>query len=364
MKKNYLLVLLAVSVNHYSQVLNHQNAIFGGAERHLQFKVSDAPNDVMEILSSTSQSNQFQPAIWVHKESSNGPVLVLAAHVTPQVDFGITPIINLTAGIGIFDNNAPYSSQFPWGEGGTTGLVQNRPIFAVSNAYNSFLTIAANGNIGMGTKNPLAKLHNVGTARFENLPTLNSGCILRINYVTGELGIDPTTCSKVQGLPILDKRPILNALNTVNNIETYEFKDEKSNLNSAFNTEKTKITQGDYQTLIPYLLESIKELNAKITDLESRLNAKNGANPSDEINVKVYPNPVRDIFTIYFEKAINSKYSVKIFDNNGRIAQQKSLNIKENKTNINVSNFSTGVYLYEITNADGKQITKGKFIKE
>lgn len=47
----------------FSQVLNHQSALSSKAERHLQFKVTDSPNDVMEIVNHTSVDGKFQPAI-------------------------------------------------------------------------------------------------------------------------------------------------------------------------------------------------------------------------------------------------------------------------------------------------------------
>lgn len=60
----------------FSQVLNHQSALSSKAERHLQFKVTDSPNDVMEIVNHTSVDGKFQPAIWAHRESAaDGNVL-------------------------------------------------------------------------------------------------------------------------------------------------------------------------------------------------------------------------------------------------------------------------------------------------
>ena len=49
MKKFILLGMLS-PLPFFSQVLNHQSALSSKAERHLQFKVTDSPNDVMEIV--------------------------------------------------------------------------------------------------------------------------------------------------------------------------------------------------------------------------------------------------------------------------------------------------------------------------
>lgn len=349
----------------YSQVLNHQTAIAGKAERHLQFKVTDAPNDVLEIVNHTSTNGQFAPAIWAHRESGNGNALALSAHITSAVDNGTTPIINIVAAKGIFDNNAPYASQFPWGDGGSGLPILNRPLLSVSNAYTAQLLLAANGNLGIGTTNPLSTLHTVGSVRFQSLPTITSGCNLMINPTTGQIGLSEFTfCNNTSLKDNVNKTPIINALKTVTNIDTYEFVDQENKVNTFTNSEKTKINDGDYNNLIPYLLESIKELNAKIENLESQINSKNNfPTSSNHLAVKIYPNPVKDIFNIYFDKTDTTNYSVKIYDNTGKLLINKTETPSNQKMSLNVSNFSSGLYVYEVLNNKG-EIKKGKFIKE
>ena len=361
MKKFILLGILAPAA-FFSQTLNHQTAITSKAERHLQFKVTDAPNDVMEIGNSTALNNEFQPTIWIHKESSTGPVMVLSGNITSSVDNGSTPIINLVAGKDIFDNGAPNSSQFPWGNGGTTLPIVNRPIFAISNAFNRVLTTLPNGNIGIGTSNPLSKLHTVGSVRFQSLPTIISRCLLLENSSTGEIGLG-TGCASPAKQALIDanKTPSVTAINTVKKIDTFEYIDAENNLFAVYDSNQSKITDGDYQKLIPYLIESIKELNTKIEILEGQLRSKENAISNND--VKVYPNPVKDIFNIYFDKIENTNYSVKIYDNTGKLIINKTEIPKNQKMSINVSNFSSGMYLYEVLNNKG-EIKKGKFIKE
>ena len=362
MKKTLLPLAFVLFFNASSQVLNHQNSIFGGAERFLQFKVTDAPNDVMEILNHTSQNNQFQPAIWVHKESSNSNVLALSAHITSAVDNGTTPLIQFVAGKGIYDNNAPYSSQFPWGNGGTTLPIENRPIFAVSNAYTNYLQIAANGNIGIGASNPLSKLHTIGSVRFQSLPTIISRCLLLENSSTGEIGLGKGCASPAKQILIDEnKTPIVNAINTVKKIDTFEYIDNENNLFAVYDSNQTKLTDGDYQKLIPYLIESIKELSTKIEILENQLNSKDNAISNND--VKIYPNPVKDYFNIYFEKIENSYCVVKIYDTTGKLLINKSEKPSNQKISLNVTNFASATYLYTLSTSTG-EIKKGKFIKE
>ncbi|WP_027377509.1 T9SS type A sorting domain-containing protein [Kaistella palustris] len=364
MKKTFFFCFAALPLLSFSQVLNHQNGMNGAAERHLQFKVSDTPNDVMEIGNSTSQNNQFQPSIWIHKESSPGPVMVLAGHITSAVDIGTVPVINLVAGKGIFDNYAPYSSQFPWGEGGTTMPVLNRPVFAVSNAYVNYLSVAANGNFGIGTTTPLAKLHNMGTVRFQNLPLapLRGTCRIVTNYSSGELFAD---CSNIAVKPAVNAAPIISALNTVKSIGTFET--QENGKKTAFINSETLENSGlykdiDYAKLIPYLLESIKELNIKIEDLEVQLNTRNEKLNGTE--VKVYPNPVSDYFNLYFEKANNATVTVKIYDAPGNLVSTNSALPIQGKMTLNVSNLATGTYYYEVTEPGKTSVKTGKFIKQ
>lgn len=363
MKKLLLPLAFALYFNANCQVLNHQSAISSKAERSLQFKISDAPNDVLEIVNHTSADGQFQPAIWAHRESANGNVLALSAHITSAVDTGTSPLFNIVGAKGIFDNNAPYTSQFPWGNGGTGLPIVNRPILSISNAYTSLVTVAANGNFGIGTTNPLSKLHNIGTVRLESLPNLSAGCSLKINSVTGEVGIDPTSCSRVPNIAGLEKLPIINAIKTVSKIETFKYIDEENSINSGFNIEKAELKNTDYQTIIPYLLESIKELNAKIEELEIKLSSNN-SNIKNEFNVKVYPNPVKDIFNIYFENSNNSIYSVILYDNSGKQIISKSETPKNKIISLNISNLISGIYYYEIKINGSNHIQKGKLVKE
>jgi len=295
--------------------------------------------------------------------------MVLSGNITSAVDNGTDPIINLVAGRDVFDNGAPYSSQFPWGNGGTTLPIQNRPIFAVSNAFTNYLSVAANGNFGISTNNPQSKLHNVGTVRFESLPLSDrrGKCGLIIDQLTGEVFSD---CSNIiaKNDDSKNTRPITNALNIVQNINTFESigNDKKSAFIETENLEKNTQNQfKEYEQLIPYLLESIKELNTKIEDLERQINSKNSSTTSNNnLSVKVYPNPVKDNFNIYFDKTEDTNYQVKVYDNSGKLLINKIEIPLNQKLSLNVSNLSSGIYFYEISNNSKYQIKKGKLIKE
>lgn len=367
--KNILLITLLSPVALLSQTLNHQNAIIGKAERHLQFKVTDAQKDVFEIGNSTALDNQFQPTLWAHKESSSGPVFVLSGNITSAVDFGTVPIINLVAGKDIFDNNAPYSSQFPWGNGGTTMPIQTRPIFAISNAYSNYLTIAANGNLGIGTNKPQSKLHNVGSVRFESLPmsTRSGKCGLLIHPITGDVTSD---CSNIKARNMDDSentKPVLNALDIITKMDGVEQESNKGKTAFINTNRLEKTTQTQFENseeLIPYLLEAIKELHAKIDDLENQINStKSNLKVSKELFMKLYPNPVENDLNLFFEKSAGDLMQVKIYDQSGIIALNLKEKTQNKKITIPVNHLTSGLYFYEIQDNNG-QLTRGKFIKQ
>ncbi|PZU80905.1 MAG: serine protease [Chryseobacterium sp.] len=78
-----------------------------------------------------------------------------------------------------------------------------------------------------------------------------------------------------------------------------------------------------------------------------------GVNDITKVQVKVYPNPVKDFINITSDSKINS---VEIYDYLGRLIKTDSSN------KINISQFSKGNYLLKIKTSSGQTIEK--FIKE
>ena len=72
----------------------------------------------------------------------------------------------------------------------------------------------------------------------------------------------------------------------------------------------------------------------------------------------IFPNPVKDYFSI---KGVHQKeYTIQVFDINSKMLFNKKFN---ELLTIDTSVISSGIYLYEIKDADNKS-TKGKFIKQ
>ncbi len=75
--------------------------------------------------------------------------------------------------------------------------------------------------------------------------------------------------------------------------------------------------------------------------------------------VKLYPNPVKDFFTIEFSNPKNDKFILELFDNLGKQIMKKK-NIKTDKINISKINLDKGIYYFKLFNDD--EIHTGKIL--
>ena len=78
---------------------------------------------------------------------------------------------------------------------------------------------------------------------------------------------------------------------------------------------------------------------------------------NDNNNIAIYPNPATNFIDIETDL---KDYSISIFDNMGKLISKEKVN--QNKIQIDISNFSNGLYFIQLQNND-KMISK-KFIKE
>ena len=80
-----------------------------------------------------------------------------------------------------------------------------------------------------------------------------------------------------------------------------------------------------------------------------------------ENGVKIYPNPSNGIFTLKKIRAIDL-VKAEIFDINGRMIKTIDLNDVQNTMEIDITNFTTGIYFMSLTSKDAKSVIK--LIKE
>ena len=73
-----------------------------------------------------------------------------------------------------------------------------------------------------------------------------------------------------------------------------------------------------------------------------------------KVNFEIYPNPSNEITTIKLEDA--STYSISILNMNGQLVE--NFNNIHSKLELNVNNYSPGVYFIEIESKTGKGTKK------
>jgi hypothetical protein len=109
-------------------------------------------------------------------------------------------------------------------------------------------------------------------------------------------------------------------------------------------------------TLLSWKLGSDSDLNTKFVYFDNIFFTTQAlSNDSFSKNtISIYPNPVQDVLTINTQETINS---VEVFNINGQ-----KMGVSLNNNTINVSSFSTGVYLLNVELANGsKEVVK--FVK-
>ncbi|MCR6721383.1 MAG: T9SS type A sorting domain-containing protein [Chitinophagaceae bacterium] len=81
--------------------------------------------------------------------------------------------------------------------------------------------------------------------------------------------------------------------------------------------------------------------------------------PDNGKSVKFYPNPATTAITFDLQGSYQPGLTVSIFSFLGKkMAETKNM---AEKTNISLSNFNRGVYIFYITDASGKVLDNGKF---
>ena len=79
--------------------------------------------------------------------------------------------------------------------------------------------------------------------------------------------------------------------------------------------------------------------------------------PSGANGVAVFPNPARDMLTIEFTRIHFGE--IWIYDVTGALLEMKPM--AEGRTNLDVSSYANGLYLYSIGSSDGRKMATGKF---
>ena len=188
----------------------------GETESLAQFRVADAPSDYFQITNATGSPNQFIPLIKGHHVSDNRYSLQISGTTSEANDAGGNALVN-------FDARR------------TNGPIQARPLFTWTSYTTKMMTMTANGNLGIGTTNPDAKLAVKGRIHTQEVKVDLNGAVAP-DYVF---------------LEDYD-------LKTINEVESYiEKEGHLPNIPSAKEMEQNGI---ELKTMNLKLLEKIEEL--------------------------------------------------------------------------------------------------------
>jgi len=121
-----------------------------GGETLMKMKVDDAENDYFEVKNSTGGVNSFIPLILGNVVSTTNSALVLTAQTDSVHDTGALPLML-------------FSSRMA----GTK--INTRPLFSWANYNVRYMTMLANGNLGIGIASPDEKLAVNGKIRAQEI---------------------------------------------------------------------------------------------------------------------------------------------------------------------------------------------------
>ena len=94
----------------------------------------------------------------------------------------------------------------------------------------------------------------------------------------------------------------------------------------------------------------------------SQLKAQTPATPTQDpevMRIKFYPNPATSLITFEFQKANNDSYSFQVFNFLGKKVFELT-NVTP-KTIINLTDFSRGIYIFQVKDQNGRIINTGRF---
>ena len=104
------------------------------------------------------------------------------------------------------------------------------------------------------------------------------------------------------------------------------------------------------------LITSIILLTTVSSEAQNRLNPGTGVQASI---LRFYPNPASTVVNFDFQKIYDKGYSIQVYNFLGR-KMYEQINLTE-RTTINLTDFTRGVYIYQLRNRNNQVVESGKF---
>jgi hypothetical protein len=208
LKSNILTIVLIIYVNI------NVNALIP-TQIHYQGRLNDAIANPI--------NGQYKLIYNIYNSSINGSVLWSETQDPVQIAEGVLDVflgMNVPINIEIFDENIKYLELRIGPSGGSTEILSPRSILTASPysyvSEKSYILIGStlttlNGNLGIGTTNPIKKLHVLGDACISNSVIIGNGIVIDYDNISNNTtgvylftGNDVSACSKYYYLDISD----------------------------------------------------------------------------------------------------------------------------------------------------------------
>lgn len=119
-------------------------------------------------------------------------------------------------------------------------------------------------------------------------------------------------------------------------------------------------------TEIRYLIESVSDhfsspdnhIGYGVPDFAQAFNTVGIENTEEKNGVNIYPNPVKNILCLHFDKNYFSSVDITITDVSGRLVQHEERNIRNQIITIDVSQISAGMYILKAVSKELQQELK------
>ncbi len=179
----------------------------GGGEEIKRFTVLDASNDFLSIRNATGLNNKFIPWFFGHNQTDVRGSLFISGVTNYTYDTGNEPIV-------VFDARK-YSELVTFSNG---SAIANRSLFQWRSYTTNYMTLSANGSLGIGVAAPQAQLHTNGTVRFGGLSNVagnslimsdGGGNISRYSLPTSSLVAFATNAPTANSLPRFNSSNVL-----------------------------------------------------------------------------------------------------------------------------------------------------------
>lgn len=256
---------VSTTATNTSPMFSIKSASITSAQEHiLNMTVSDAPNDFIRVMNGTGGNANFYPVIVGYKASSSVycPALGMTGSVPTAMDYSASAF---DPGPGIISFNA----RRDYNGSGSGSAIANRPLFTWSNYTTQYMTMLANGKVGIKTILPTADLTVNGNVLIGDpfnvcIPNTNYKLFVETGILTEKLKV-AVNCATDWADYVFEES---YKLKSIKDLEIF-IKENKHlpNVPSATDVVRDGV---DMATMDSKLLEKIEELSLYIIELKKQ----------------------------------------------------------------------------------------------